>query len=67
MGVRYLGHVGLLQLLLVEIDLGFVLAAEVLQRIGQPVLEFTLLPAVDLHQACLVAAFRLTELLRAAG
>lgn len=63
----YLGRVGLLQLLLVELDLGLVLATEVVQRIGKLALELPLAPVVNLHQARLVTAFGLAELLQGAA
>lgn len=60
----YLGVVGLLQLLLVEVDLVLVLASQLGQGFGQLALVVLLPPAVDLHQTRGVLPLGLVQLLQ---
>lgn len=60
----HLGVVGLLDLLLVEVDLLLVLGPQLVQRLGQLALKLLLLPVVNLHHASLVPTFGLTQLLQ---
>lgn len=60
----HLGLVGLLQLLLVDVDLVLVLRPQLGQRLGQLALKLLLPAAVDLHDARLVSTLRLTQLLQ---
>lgn len=59
----YFGVVRLLQLLLVQLDLGIVLLSHLMQGLSQLVLVLNLTPGVHLHQASFVLPSGLVDLL----
>lgn len=60
----YLGVVGLLQFLLVEFHLKFMLASHLHQSISQFAFKVLLVAVVQLHHAGLVAPLEIAQLLR---